>query len=321
MSAKQEDTTRGGDEVDKQCVGSPMNSKHTKGGYDQADTSHGEDDQMLSSKEENTSKITVIEDIKAEEFHSTTYMKCTNVGKAVIVSNFMDGYTFTEKRGLAVRSYAKKDCDELEKTLKQLGFKPFDDKENIMVYKNLTKREFEALYNKVAKETDYRPKGKEGFTCVLFIVMSYGRPGLIQCHKEGAEIMHPYVELKDLQEAFQPQNNHSLALKPKLFIIQTFPESISKRDGDDPSDVETTETKRIPREADFLTYTSDGYCINSHGNVFIKAIVEVLKDKEESALEIQRVLIRMNKKFKDYRSSCMKIPCVTSSLTKQLFLV
>lgn len=72
----------------------------------------------------------------------------------------------------------------------------------------------------VAKETDYRPKGKEGFTCVLFIVMSYGRPGLIQCHKGGTELMHPYVEQKDLQEAFQPQHNPSLALKPKLFIIQ-----------------------------------------------------------------------------------------------------
>ncbi|XP_071180364.1 caspase-3-like [Mytilus edulis] len=321
MSGKQEETTREGDEVDEQGVGSLMNSKHTKGGYDQADTSHEEDDQILSSKEKKTSTITVIEDIKAEEFHSTTYMKCANVGKAVIVSNFMDGYSFTEKRGLKVRSYAKDDCDSLEETLKHLGFQPFDDKKNKMVYKNLTKREFEALYNRVAKETDYRPKGKEGFTCVLFVVMSYGRPGLIQCHKEGAELMHPYVEQKDLQEAFQPQHNPSLALKPKLFIIQTVPEAIVNRDGDDSRDVETKETKRIPREADFLTYTSDGYCINRHGNVFIKAIVDVLKDKNESAMEIQRVLIRINTKYKKYRDSCMQIPCVTSSLTKQLFLV
>lgn len=75
-------------------------------------------------------------------------MKCANVGKAVIVSNFMDGYSFTAKRGLKVRSYAKDDCDSLEETLKHLGFQPFDDKKNKMVYKNLTKREFEALYNR-----------------------------------------------------------------------------------------------------------------------------------------------------------------------------
>ncbi|CAC5410475.1 CASP3 [Mytilus coruscus] len=273
-----------------------MDSKHTKEGYDQVETSHGEDDQKMPPKDAKMPTLTAFEDIKAEEFDSTTYMKCGNVGKAVIVSNFMDGYT--PKRGLNVRSYAKNDCDLLEETLKHLGFQPFDDKENRMVYKNLTKREFEALYNRVAKETDYRPKGKEGYTCVLFIVMSYGRSGLIQCHAEpGDQGDHPFVEQKHIQEAFQPQHNPSLALKPKLFIIQTIPKGTDIEDGNEP-------------KADFLTYTSDIYCINSdHGNCFIKAIVDVLKDKKESAMEIQRVLIRMNKKYKDYSNSDKKIPC------------
>ncbi|XP_052072812.1 caspase-7-like isoform X2 [Mytilus californianus] len=321
MSEKPDETTRGAEEVDTQGGGSQMDSKHTKEGYDQVETSHGEDDQILPPKDAITPTLTAFEDIKDEEFDSTTYMKCGNVGKAVIVSNFMDGYT--PIRGLNVRSYAKNDCDLLEKTLKHLGFQPFDDKENRMVYKNLTKTEFEALYNRVAKETDYRPKGKEGYTCVLFIVMSYGRSGLIQCHAEPGEYGDPpFVEQKHIQEAFQPQNNPSLALKPKLFIIQTIPKGTDINDGNEPSDVEKKETKRIPREADFLTYTSDVYCINSdHGNCFIKAIVDVLKDQKESAMEIQRVLIRMNKKYKDYSNSEKKIPCVTSSLTKQLFLV
>lgn len=33
MSGKQEETTREGDEVDEQGVGSITNSKHTKGGF------------------------------------------------------------------------------------------------------------------------------------------------------------------------------------------------------------------------------------------------------------------------------------------------
>ena len=50
--------------------------------------------------------------------------------------------------------------------------------------------------------------------------MSYGRSGLIKCHAEDSNGQHEYVEQKHIQEAFQPQNNHSLALKPKIFIIQ-----------------------------------------------------------------------------------------------------
>jgi len=51
--------------------------------------------------------------------------------------------------------------------------------------------------------------------------MSYGRSGLVKCHENLEDPKgHKYVEQKDIQEAFQPQNNRSLALKPKIFIIQ-----------------------------------------------------------------------------------------------------
>ncbi|OPL32600.1 hypothetical protein AM593_03365, partial [Mytilus galloprovincialis] len=234
----------------------------------------------MPSKEKVTPSATNIEDIKAAEFDSSTYMKCKNVGKAVIVSNFMKGYT--EDRRLGVRPYADKDCDLLEKALTELGFEPWDGKDSKMVYTNLTKKEFTALYSKEPQE-----KGD-----------------------------HPFVEQKDLQEAFQPQNNPSLALKPKLFIIQTIPKAGDFSDS--PGDGGRTETKRIPREADFLTYTSDEYCVNDHGNYFIKAIVDVLEDKEESALEIQRVLIRMNKKYKEYRKKeTKKIPCISHKVTHE----
>lgn len=93
-----------------------------------------------------TPSVTNIEDIKAAEFDSSTYMKCKNVGKAVIVSNFMKGYT--EDRRLGVRLYAENDCDLLEKALTELGFEPWDGKDSKMVYTNLTKKEFTALYNK-----------------------------------------------------------------------------------------------------------------------------------------------------------------------------
>ena len=50
--------------------------------------------------------------------------------------------------------------------------------------------------------------------------MSYGRSGLIKCHAEDPQGPHEYVEQTYIQEAFQTQKNHSLALKPKIFIIQ-----------------------------------------------------------------------------------------------------
>lgn len=93
-----------------------------------------------------TPSVTNIEDITAAEFDSSTYRKCKNVGKAVIVSNFMEGYT--EERRLGIRRYAEKDCDLLEKALTELGFEPWDGKDSKMVYKNLTKKVFTVLYNK-----------------------------------------------------------------------------------------------------------------------------------------------------------------------------
>ncbi|XP_063448753.1 uncharacterized protein LOC134728187 [Mytilus trossulus] len=340
MSEKQGETTRDmreGEDIDTKDGRNQMNSKHTKGGYDQADTQgHRQDPSSNRSKEiqkQNSEKTqkdvksTDMKDIREEEFNSPRYITCGNIGKAVIVSNFMEGWEAGNRDHLVARSYAKNDCEMLEKSLKSLGFKPLDENEGSMVYKNLTKSQFKDLYKKAAMETNYRPKEGEGYTCVLFFVMSYGKAGLIQCHKEDGETKHPYVEQKDLQEAFQPQHNPSLALKPKFFIIQTIPEPDNKTDDVSSGDEEVKTTRRIPREADFLTYASDDYCIKGGDNYFIKAVVEVLdslvtdKENNETAMEIQRVLIRMNKTFKEMRhSNTIRIPCVTSSLTKQLIL-
>ncbi|XP_063448756.1 uncharacterized protein LOC134728188 [Mytilus trossulus] len=329
MSDNQKEPQRGGSEVDSKVGDSQMDGK---GGYDQADAAgYPPEDPSYQGRQQPAFKdlkiqvITDIADIREEEFNSQTYKTCKNVGKAVIVSNFMDGYVKRNNRDLAIRSYATGDCQKLEGALKRIGFQPLDNQDS-MVHKNLTKSQFIALYNKVAKEINYRPKGQEGYTSVLFFVMSYGRSGLIRCHAEpGDKGDHPFVEQKHLQEAFQPQNNHSLALKPKLFIIQTIPESTSEADAAGATEVTTT--KRIPREADFLTYACDHYCIKGENNVFIDSVVHVLnnlaKEKEESkpAMEIQKVLIRMNKQYKDTRKyQSWKLPCVTSSLTKQLIL-
>ncbi|CAG2215744.1 CASP3 [Mytilus edulis] len=290
MSDNQDEPQRGDSEVmevDAKVGGSQMDGK---GGYDQADASglYPEDPSsqgrqqpafkdLLVRFESNHQfiifrkihVITEIADIRDDEFNSQTYKTCENVGKAVIVSNFMDGY------------------------LPRRSTTDLKDKKDIPLY--------------------------------CFFVMSYGRSGLIRCHREpGEKGDHPFVEQKHLQEAFQPQNNHSLALKPKLFIIQTIPEATSEADA--MGGTEVTTTKRIPREADFLTYACDQYCIKDN-NVFIDSVVHVLnnlaKEKEERkpAMEIQKVLIRMNKHYKDTRKyKSWKLPCVTSSLTKQLIL-
>ncbi|XP_076107014.1 caspase-3-like [Mytilus galloprovincialis] len=332
MSDNQDEPQRGDSEVmevDAKVGDSQMDGK---GGYDQADAAglYQEDPssqgrQQPAFKDLKIHVITEIADIRDDEFNSQTYKTCENVGKAVIVSNFMDGYVRRDKRDLDIRPFAKSDCEKLEGALRKIGFEPLDKNQGSMVYKNLTKSQFEALYSRVAKEINYRPKGAAGYTSVLFFVMSYGRSGLIRCHREpGEKGDHPFVEQKHLQEAFQPQNNHSLALKPKLFIIQTIPEATSEADAI--GGTEVTTTKRIPREADFLTYACDQYCIKDN-NVFIDSVVHVLnnlaKEKEENkpAMEIQKVLIRMNKQYKDTRANkSWKLPCVTSSLTKQLIL-
>ena len=270
--------------------------------------------------------------IHSEEFHSAGYKICPKAGKAVIVSNFMGEYNprpSRQSKDPECRGYASKDCEDLEFELKRLGFEPLSgDEQNGMVYKNLTNNQLTDLYKRAAKE-DYRPKDGQGYTCVLFIVMSYGRSGLIKCHAEDSKGHHEYVEQKNIQEAFQPQNSHSLALKPKIFIIQTIPEQEDMADDIEGQEVKTT--KRIPREADFLTYSCDSYCLKTQSgsceNIFARSIVSILrgiaedKDNGKPAMEIQRIFIRMNKHYKEKRThSNWKIPCVTSSLTKQLIL-
>ena len=268
-------------------------------------------------------------DIDFEEFHSAEYKICPKVGKAVIVSNFMKEYNPSKQsKDPECREYASEDCKDLEVELKRLGFEPLSgDEQKGMVYKNLTDEQLKHLYKRAAKE-DYRPKDGQGYTCVLFIVMSYGRSGLIKCHAKDSKGEHKYVKQTCIQEAFQPQNNHSLALKPKIFIIQTIPEQEDIADDNEGQEVKTT--KRIPREADFLTYSCDSYCLKTQSgsceNIFARSIVSILRDIAEDkengkpALEIQRIFIKMNKHYKEKRNFNWKIPCVTSSLTKQLKL-
>lgn len=235
----------------------------------------------------------------------TTY---SNFGKAVIVNNFSD------KRPLSSEY-----CKKLEQMLDTFGFTGlYSDRP--MVHENLTKADLEKLYETAANE-NYASYG-----CVLFIVMSFGKPGLIKCHS-SEQLNNTYVAQTNLQEAFQPQKANTLAGKPKIFIIQTIPEptvSIDKTET-------TRQPIRIPREADFLAYTCVSNSINDKdGDIFVKSIVEILQEQiqKDSVLEIQELLIEINKKYKermennleDNKDGCYQIPCVCSSLTKKLYL-
>lgn len=60
----------------------------------------------------------------------------------------MDGYVPTGKRDLAIRQYATGDCVKLENALRRIGFQPLEKNQDSMVYKNLTKSQFIALYSK-----------------------------------------------------------------------------------------------------------------------------------------------------------------------------
>lgn len=60
----------------------------------------------------------------------------------------MDGYVRRDKRDLDIRPFAKSDCEKLERALRNIGFEPLDKNQGSMVYKNLTKSQFEALYSR-----------------------------------------------------------------------------------------------------------------------------------------------------------------------------
>ncbi|XP_078326119.1 caspase-7-like isoform X2 [Crassostrea virginica] len=222
------------------------------------------------------------------------------------------------------------EVNELLEKFKELGFTDIDGGTNNFVYKDQTKAQMVALLETVAKQDfsqDY---------CFICVIISYGKDGVITCvpMNENDSMKNPSVgmllPLAELQNCLKGEKCKSLLAKPKIFMLQLDKVPEGQKAGGPPSAPPTARLVKIPREADFLTYTCDMNNLSYYYgiNAWIEGLEKyVLKPQREEPkgepMEIQRLLTRMTNIFKSkYEKETMTVeyPCVTSLLTKQVFL-
>ncbi|XP_052065870.1 caspase-14-like [Mytilus californianus] len=241
---------------------------------------------------------------------------CSTRGLAVLVQNFDPECPHIEK--------LNSQCNELMELLQsyEYGLEIFGNR----IHENLTKDDLYTLCSSVAKDIDNNENNY--YYCLLFVILGHGSSGIIRCKTDTGNT--DYAELSKIMEFFQPQNCAALALKPKVFIVQTMePKDPNQADAlGMHDDVKERKQQRIPRESDFLTYTSDEPCYLSD-NKFLNSIVKTLDDEQKTwyqksrsvnpipVTEIQSLLIKINRNLKETNS---KVPYTTSSLTRKMYL-
>ncbi|XP_062592811.1 caspase-7-like [Saccostrea cucullata] len=208
---------------------------------------------------------------------------------------------------------------ELVDIFKALGFTDIHGGTDQFVERNKSKKEMIELLQEVAK------KNFEDDYCFICVVLSYGKDGVITCVDRNSCPKTPtpsmMLPVAELQECLKGEKCPGLLMKPKIFLLQLEPVPEDRKEGTEPSHVEEpTKQLKIPREADFLIYNCEtDYAIKA----WIKGLNAHVKDKEEP-LEIQRLLTRMNNiirmHFKRQGTGPVELPCVTSLLTKEVYL-
>ncbi|XP_062592818.1 caspase-3-like [Saccostrea cucullata] len=218
----------------------------------------------------------------------------------------------------------KEDVDimELVHTFIALGFTDIHGGTNQFVETNKSKKEMIELLKEVAK-ADF----KDDY-CFICVVLSYGKDGVITCVDDSRDrnscpktpTPSMMLPVSELQECLKGDKCQGLLMKPKIFLLQL--ESVPGDYTDDTKGHAEQPTKllKIPREADFLIYNCEtDYAIKA----WIKGLNNYVKDKEEP-LEIQRLLTRMNNLVRKYYegegTGNKELPCVTSLLTKEVYL-
>nr|XP_011419037.2 caspase-7-like isoform X1 [Crassostrea gigas] len=203
--------------------------------------------------------------------------------------------------------------NELIKTLNKLGFTVLGDKEQ----KNKTKEEIIELLKNVAAKGDF----KDDY-CFICIVLSYGQDGVITCYDATQSPKNPtagmQLPVSELQECLKGDKCRDLLLKPKIFMLQ-----LERALGDyiesPATGTQAHKPVKIPREADFLTYTCERDEAITTWNEGLKEYVQ----KPKQPLEIQKLLTRMNRLYCEYYSKkhmTVDAPCVTSLLTREAYL-
>nr|XP_022298662.1 caspase-7-like [Crassostrea virginica] len=267
------------------------------------------------------------------------YTKMDRIGRVLIVNNqvYHKPHAGSLNCKECTRPFRRQDIAEEDKEVNELlekfiklGFTDIDGGTNKFVYKDQTKAQMIALLEKVAKqdlENDY---------CFICVILSYGKDGVITCvpKDENDSVKNPLVgmllPLAELQNCLKGEKCKGLLAKPKIFMLQLDKLPGDMTDSAGPEALLAARQVKIPREADFLTYTCDMnnltkyYGINAWKDGLQKYVLEPQeKNPKEEPMEIQRLLTRMTNIFKSkYKEEKMTVeyPCVTSLLTKQVFL-
>lgn len=244
-------------------------------------------------------------------------------GRAIIINN----KTFHPKTEMNERHGTNTDASNLYNQLNKLGF-------DVSRYDDLTRKSVQQVLNLAAKEDH------SDADCFLLAMLSHGEEGVIY----GTDGEMP---LDDITAPFKGPKCKSLTGKPKIFFIQAC-RGTSLDSGIEVADAETAEEiipenmgdevdartlQKIPVEADFLMCYSvvKGYFSwrnSSRGSWFIQCLcraLELFADK----LEFVRLMTRVNRMVAyEFESNASQwhmnrkkqIPCISSMLTKDLYL-
>ncbi|XP_050548169.1 caspase-1-like isoform X2 [Daktulosphaira vitifoliae] len=233
-------------------------------------------------------------------------MRHKHRGKAIIFNheNFKVG-------GLKSRSGTGVDCFNLENTLKNLGFE-------VTLYLDSTLDDLDNAVEHWANQ-DY-----SDYDCFLMAILSHGEQGIIYA-KDA-----PYKPEDKLWGRFTGDKCITLAGKPKLFFIQAC--QGDRLDGGVllRTQVDGSQSFRIPVYADFLIAYSTipgfySWRNTQKGSWFMQSLCEAL-NKYGYSLDLLTLLTFVNRQVStDYESNVpgnslmhqqKQIPCITSMLTR-----
>ncbi|XP_064601294.1 caspase-7-like [Liolophura sinensis] len=172
------------------------------------------------------------------------------------------------------------------------------------------------------------------FDCFACAILTHGEEGIIYA-TDGT------IPITDIVEPFKGHNCRSLIGKPKLFFIQAcrgtrLDHGVEKSDGageETMDEVDAATVHRIPSEADFLMAYSvvPGFFSwrnSTNGSWFCQALIQMLKQHGKT-MDLLSVMTRVNRKVayefesnaaKAHMTNKKQIPCITSMLTKDLYL-
>lgn len=293
-----------------------------RGQFFPPDSSSAQNDENNSAPLDNTA-------LMSTDYYEENYnMNHQKRGSALI---FVHENFKSEK--IQKRLNATKDCEDLQKSLKQLDF-------DVSIYKDYT---FNQIKEKIHWTAEQDHTNSD---CILVAIMSHGDRGVIHAYDV------PYT-LDIILNYFTGQKCPTLAGKPKIFFIQScrgdlLDAGIRMRTDNIPTSSNSTVNRqnetilkkdininsyKIPVNADFLIAysTKDGYLSwknNKQGSYFIQSLCLEL-DANGRHYDILTLLTLVAQKIAiNFESYCIddkekhhkkQIPCIQSMLTRLLY--